>query len=75
VSASARSPARCLPYRFPERYLLIFPSVEVAEQVFPCLGRFTSAPPALVVVSVSEPFQVRAYWRVPGLQSIEPGRQ
>ena len=75
MSASARSPARCLSYRFPERPLLVFPPVAVAEKVFPCLDRFTSAPPAFVVVSVSEPFQVRAYWRVPGLQSIEPGRQ
>jgi hypothetical protein len=77
VSASARLPARCLPHRFPERLLLVFPSPAVAEEVFPCLDRSTSiaAPPAFAVVSVPEPFQVRAYWRVPGLQSIELGRQ
>ena len=34
-----------------------------------------AAPPAFVVISVSEPFQVRAHWRVPGLQSVEPGCQ
>jgi hypothetical protein len=77
VSASARFPARCLPHRFPERLLLVFPSTAVAEEVFPYLDRSTStaAPPAFVVVSVPEPFLVCAYWRVPGLQSIEPGRQ
>jgi hypothetical protein len=77
VSASARFPSRCLPYRFPERFLLVFPLAAVAEEVFSCLGRSasTAAPPAFVVVSVPEPFQVRAYWRMPGLQSVEPGCQ
>jgi hypothetical protein len=51
------------PHRCPERSLLVFPSAAVAEEVFPCLGRFTSTaiPPALIIVQVSEPFQVRAY--------------
>jgi hypothetical protein len=39
VSASARSPSRCFPHLFPERSLLVFPSVAVAEEVFPRLGR------------------------------------
>ena len=63
VSASARSPSRRFPHLFPERFLLLFPSAavaeEVAEEVFPRLGRrpaSAAAPPALVVVSVSEPF-------------------
>jgi len=63
VSASARSPSRCLPHLFPERLLLVFPSAAVAEEMFPRLGRrpaSAAAPPAFVVVSVSEPFQVRA---------------
>ena len=62
----------------PERFLLVFPSPAAAEMVFPRLGlRPTSAaaPPAFVVVSGSEPFQVRAYWRMPGLRSVEPGCQ
>jgi hypothetical protein len=76
VSASVRSPAHCLPRRFPERLLLVFPSAAVVEEVFPCLDRSTStaAPPAFVVVLLLEPFQVCTYWRVSGLQSIEPGR-
>jgi len=76
VSASAHFPACCLPRRFPERLLLVFQLAAVAEEVFPCLDRSTStaAPPAFVVVLVLEQFQVCTYWRVPGLQSIEPGR-
>jgi hypothetical protein len=78
VSASARSPSRCFPHLFPERSLLVFQSAAVAEEMFPRLGRrpaSAAAPPAFVVVSVSEPCQVRAHWRVPGLQSVEPGCQ
>jgi hypothetical protein len=78
VSASARSPSRCFPHLFPERFLLVFPSAAVAEEVFPCLGRrptSTAAPPAFIVASVSESFQVRSYWRMPALQSVELGCQ
>jgi len=77
MSASAHFPARCLPHRFPEHLLLVFPSPAVAEEVFPCLDYSTSiaARPAFVVVSVPEPFQVRAYRRVPRLQLIESGHQ
>ena len=74
VSASARSPPRCFPHLCLERSLLIFPPAAVAKEVFPRLGS-AAAPPAFVVISVSEPFQVRAHWRVPGLQSVEPGCQ
>ena len=60
VSASAHSPSRCFPHLFPVRFLLVFPSAAVAEEMLPRLGyRPTSAaaaPPAFVVVSVSEPF-------------------
>jgi len=78
VSASARSPSRRFPHLFPERFLLVFPLAAVTEEMFPRLGRrpaSTAAPPAFVVVSVSEPFQVRAHWRVSGLQSVESGCQ
>jgi hypothetical protein len=64
VSASARSPSRCFPHHFPERFLLVFPSAAVAEEVFPRLGRRPAsavAPPAFVVVSVSEPFGVGTF--------------
>jgi len=80
VSASARSPSRCFSHLFLERLLLVFSSAAVAEEVFPHLGLGrrpapVATPPAFVVVSVSEPFQVRAHWRVPGLQSVESGCQ
>ena len=56
--ASARSPSRRFSHLFPERLLLVFPSAAVAEEMFPRLGRPASAaaPPAFVIVSVSEPF-------------------
>jgi hypothetical protein len=77
MSASARSPSHYIPHLFPQCSLLVFPSAAVAEEVFPRLGlgrRLTSAavPPTFVAISVSEPFQVRAHWR---LQSVEPGCQ
>ena len=58
VSASARSPSRCFPHLFPERFLLVSPSAAVAEEMLPRLGYrpAAAAPPAFVVVSVSEPF-------------------
>jgi hypothetical protein len=58
VSASARFPSRRFSHLFPEHFLLVIPSAAVAEEMFPCLGRSASAaaPPAFVVVSVSEPF-------------------
>jgi hypothetical protein len=59
VSASARSPSRCFPHLFPERFLLASPSAAVAEQMLPRLGyrpASATAPPAFVIVSVSEPF-------------------
>jgi len=74
VTASARSPSRCLPHLFPERLLPVFPSDAVAEEMFPRLGRppaSAAAPPACIVVSVSEPFYVRGHWRVSGLRSAE----
>jgi len=58
VLASAHSPSRCFPHLFPELFLLVSPSAAVAEEMLPRLGyRPTSAvaPPAFVVVSVSEP--------------------
>jgi len=80
VSASARSPSRCFPHLFLERFLLVLASAAVAEEVFPrqglgCLPASAAAPPAFVAVSVSEWFQVRAYWRVPGHESVESGCQ
>jgi hypothetical protein len=53
VSASARSPSHCFPHLFPEHFLLVFPSVAVAEEMLPRLGRrpaSAAAPPAFVVV-------------------------
>jgi hypothetical protein len=58
VSASARSPSRRVSQLFPEHLLLVFQSAAVAEEIFPRLGCPAShaAPPAFVIVSVSEPF-------------------
>jgi hypothetical protein len=80
MSASARAPSQCFPHLFPERFLLVLPSAAVTEEVFPRLGQgrlhtSAAAPPAFVVVSESDSFQVRPYWRVPALQSVEPGCQ
>jgi len=58
MSASAHSPSRRFSHFFPECLLLVFPSAAVAEEIFPRLGYPASAaaPPAFVIVSVSEPF-------------------
>ena len=76
TSASTRSRSRHFSHLFPERCLLVFPSAAVVEEMLPRVGNHpasATAPPAFVVVSVSEPFQVRPHWRMSGLQSIEPG--
>jgi len=78
VSASARSPSSCLPHLLPERSLLVSPLAVVAEEILLHLGyrpASAAAPPALVVVSVSELFYTRPHWRVSGLQLVEPGCQ
>ena len=54
--APARFPARCLPHLLPELPLLVFPPAAVTEEMLPCLGHRSPAPPALVVLPVSEPF-------------------
>jgi len=58
VSASARSPSRRFSHCFSERLLLVCPSAAVEEEMFARLGSPTSAaaPPAFLIVSVSEPF-------------------
>jgi len=43
--------------------------------VLPRLGHCPSTPPAFVVISVAEPFQVNSGGRMPGLQSVEPSGQ
>ena len=43
--------------------------------MLPCLGHCPSTPPAYVVISVAEPFQVNSSGRMPGLQSVEPSGQ
>jgi len=76
VSASARSPSCCIPHLSPECFLLVSPSSAVADVMLPRLGYLASSttrPPALVVTSVSEPFQVCPHRSVSGLQSVEPG--
>jgi hypothetical protein len=58
VSASSCSPSRCLPHLLPERSLRVFPSAAVAEEMLLRLDyrpASAAAPPALVVVSVTEP--------------------
>ena len=72
MSTSACFPARRLPHPLPQFFLVISPPAAVAEEVLPRLGHCPSTPPALVVVSVAEPFQVNSRGRVPGLQSVEP---
>jgi hypothetical protein len=59
VSASARSTSHCFSHTFSERLQLEFPLAAVAEEMFPHLGRHpasAAAPPAFVIVSVSELF-------------------
>jgi len=56
VSASARIPARRHSHRLPEYFLLLSPPTSMAEEVLPHLGRCPSTPPALIVLSVAEPF-------------------
>jgi len=59
MSASARSPSHRFSHSVVERFLLVFPSTSVAEETFPRLGycpASAAAPPAFVVISVSEPF-------------------
>ena len=75
MSASARVPARRLPHRLPQFFLMISPPAAVAEEVLPGQGHCPSTPPALVVISVAEPFQVNSTGRMPGLQSVEPSGQ
>jgi len=75
MSASARFPARRLPHRLPQFFLVIFPLAAVAEEVLPRLGHCLSTPPALVVISVAESFRVNSTGRVPGLQSVKPSGQ
>jgi hypothetical protein len=75
MSASARFPARRLPHRLPQFLLLIFPPAAVVEEVLLHLGHCLSTPPALVIISVAESFQVNSRWRVPGHQSVEPSGQ
>jgi hypothetical protein len=56
---SARSPPCRFSHLFPEHFLLVFPSAAVAEEMFPRLGHrpaSAAALPALVIISVSEPF-------------------
>ena len=43
------------------------PPDAVAEEVLPRLGHCPSTPPACVVISVAEPFQVDPRGRMPGL--------
>jgi hypothetical protein len=64
VSGSSRFPARRLPHRLPQFFLMIFPPASVAEEVLPRLGHCPSTPPALVVISVAEPFQLNSSGRV-----------
>jgi len=75
MSTSARFPARRLPHRHPPIFLVISPPAAVVEEVLRHPGRCPSTPPALVVISVAEPFQVNSCGRVPGLQWVEPSGQ
>jgi hypothetical protein len=75
MSASARFPARRLLHCLPQFFLVIFPPAAVAEEVLQRLGHFASTPPAHVVISVAESFQVNSSGHVPGLQSVEPSGQ
>jgi len=58
VSASARASSRRFTHLFPLHFLLVFPSAAVVEEMFSYLDRrpATTAPPAFIVVSVSEAF-------------------
>jgi len=78
VSALACSPPSRFSHFFQENFRLVFPSAAVVEEMFPCLGHspaYTTAPPALVVISVTKPFQVCTHWCMSRLQSVEPGCQ
>jgi hypothetical protein len=65
VSASARSPFRCLPHRCPEYFLLVFPPAAVAEEVLLRLGHPPFTQPAFVFLSATELFSVGAHWCMP----------
>jgi len=73
VSASAHVSSRRLSHRLPELWLLGFPLAAVAEEVLPCVEHCPNTPPAFVVISVAEPFQVDSSGRMPGTQSVYPG--
>jgi hypothetical protein len=72
MSASASFPVRRRPYHLPGFSLVTFPPAAVAEDVFARLGHCLSTPPALVIISVAESFQVNSSGCVPGLLSVEP---
>ena len=75
MSASVRVPSRGLSHWLPELCLLGFPPAAVAEEVLQRLGHCPSTPPAFVVISVAEPFQVDSSGRMPEIELVELGGQ
>jgi len=65
--ASASFPARCFSHLLPELPLLVFPPAAVMEEMLQCLAHHSPAPPALVILSVSESFLVSSGRRMPAL--------
>ena len=66
------------PSPFPPPSIVLsgdLPPAAVAEEVLPRLGHSPSTPPAHVVISMAEPFQVNSSGGMSGLQSVEPSGQ
>jgi len=75
MSTCTRFPARRLPPRLQQVFLAISPPAALAGEVLPHLVHCPSTCPALVVVSVAEPFQLNSGWWLPRHQSVEPSGQ
>jgi len=70
VSASARFPAHRFSLSLHWCLFLVSPPAAVAEEVYVRLGRrpaSTAGPPAFVVLSVANLFQVDSSWSMPTL--------
>jgi len=75
MPTSARFPAHCLPHLFPKLLLFGFPPAAIEEAMLLHLGCRSSPPLTLIVLAVSESFQVSSPGRMPTLQFVEPGSQ
>jgi len=78
ASASGCSPSPCFPHTFPDGLLQVSPSAAVEDKMLMRLVCHPASPaklPAIDVVSVPEPFQVRTHWLLSRFDSVELGFQ